>query len=140
MTTSSAVDSGMTDFGETLGLVEATVAIFGMTLMDGDQEARAVDRGAVHQVVEALAALVHMVDHGALTEVAAAVHGGLLEAATTPSLTEEVSVEEIEVALAPAVWAEVEVTLVACHEEVLPSAEVPEALSRAAYLELAHSI
>lgn len=56
--------------------------------------------------------------------------------ATAALLLEEVSVEELEVALAAGAWLALEVTLAAGHEVLRPMAEGLEAHSQEAHLRL----
>lgn len=129
----------MMDFGEAVALVEAVTTLSGtICLVDGvHEEDLAVARGVVHPVVRALGALVHMVDHGAMAEEAGAGHGAApLAEATAALLLEEVSVEELEVALAATLRAAREVLLVAYHSEVCRTEEVWEAHCPVAHLDL----
>lgn len=103
MTISSTVASGMTTSGEVQVLGEAALTVSGTTCLENgvQDEARAVALGADHPVAEAMAAVVHYTDHGAMAEEARVGHGAaLLVAATAEVLLEKATMEEAEVALA----------------------------------------
>lgn len=83
-------------FGEAVALVEAAMTISGTAgLVDGDHEARAVVRGAVHRAEPAMAPEVYITDHGALAKAVEAVHGAPVEAATTAAATAAMLLEEV---------------------------------------------